>query len=185
MNLAQPLAAAVYRHGRPLCMTDAWCILAAALTRDALAELGIESTPLEVSMIFYNAQMVECIRTGRQPDLTDDSPTAPWSVGAEATPDSIAPAHVVTWVPAWSAYIDPSAHQFARPFRGIDVGPAAWLDAEPPPEWGEWEHDDGGRTIIRPTTYDHFRRTRNWRDRHSLTVAKILADIEAVRSHTM
>lgn len=179
------VALSVHEHARPAMVSESWCVNAAALVRDVMREIGIPSYAKCCDVSHMNAAYV-ALGHEHEPDLFPDCPfpaegdgSQPFIMTARAhgQPEreyDIAPkdhpggnldGHVLTYVPDWSAWIDPSAPQFDRPqHRVLFPAPVAWLDS--PPEGRCYARDDGGMTAILPTESRRFHNSSAWRTRN-------------------
>lgn len=178
------VAVAIHDAAAYLMAEPSWCVNAAAIATHVLRGLGEKSWPVQCTVLHMNVPYVERVEAGESeesfPAWRDAVPGDPYCVWARAMPreqsrldpEQIDAArrrgreglagHVVTWVPAWTSYIDPSAGQFAKPVHGIELGPTAWQGAYEPPAESFWERPDGGLSIIRPTALRGFTTTPAW-----------------------
>lgn len=161
-----------------------WCVNAAAIATHVMRELGERSWPVQCTVLHMNAQYAERVEAGEReedfPRWSEAKPGDPYCVWAQAMTRDTArrneaqrahaarigrdslPGHVVTWVPAWAAYLDPSADQFHKPAHGIELEPLAWRGANEPPAETHWLRPDGGRSIIVPTQHRGFATALAW-----------------------
>jgi hypothetical protein len=176
--------------------TDRWCVNAAALCRFTLQRLAVKSYPVHAEVMHLNAAATEHLRmttheapAGYRPPLVPDgqepfmiyarlSVVAPDDIGAEdsSSPDGLA-GHLLTYVPTWGAYLDPSAHQFTRGEHGVELPPGhVWHGVPDPPPDQSWQRPDGGVSAITPTGLRRFRHAPGWqrRDYHAAMVDEIL-----------
>lgn len=184
---SEQVVEAVHDACRPEMATDRWCINAAAITRLVLRELRVPGWPVQCTIEHMNAAYAEHVRSGRSeaelPNYWDAKPGEPYAIWAQAVTQARAsampwqaqdglPGHVVTWVPLWGCYLDPSADQFSRPAYGIELGPCCW-QAKPPPEPAQYLRDDGGVTILLPTRLRGFTSAGAWRHRNDRTTRQL------------
>lgn len=191
------VSTAIWAVSRPLMQTDRWCVNAASICRAVLRELRVPSWPVHAEVMHLNAAYAEALReqTGEQPDGYEARPVWPGQtpymtyarldvissndVGAAenaASPDGLA-GHVLTFVPAWRCYLDPSGHQFTREPHGIVIPPGhAWEGIEAPAPRA-WQRPDGGVTAIEPTGLKRFKNAPGWQVKpyHALLTREVMA----------
>jgi hypothetical protein len=197
---AEKIAEAVYEACRPWMREEAFCINAAAVTRLVLPAYDVQSWPVQVTALHANEAYYRYVEEGGDeallPAYWDAEPGDPYCVWARAEPTWKArtsadqldadrrrgrpglPGHVVTWVPAWSCYLDPTAGQFSRPERGIELGPTVWDAEAPPPVPSQWLRRDGGVSVIYPTDLKGYAHSGAWRHRNDSTTRQLAADAE-------
>lgn len=172
------VAEKIHEHARPSMIDDHWCINAAAITRDVLRELGVTSYAVAADAIHMNAAYVHAMKEVERTGVVPADPPEgqlPYLVAARVDGDFDGfnvkgpepkgqpfNGHVITFVPAWVCYLDPSADQFARPDQGIELTPGAWTDANEPFESSMWSRLDGGWSIITPKRSRSFVNTPAW-----------------------
>lgn len=178
------VAVAIHDAAAYLMADASWCVNAAAIATHVLRGLGEKSWPVQATVLHMNAPYVERVSAGESEDsfpawheAGPGDPYCVWarsmtSAAARLDPEQIATArrrgrdglagHVVTWVPAWASYIDPSADQFTKPEHGIELEPTAWQGANEPPAESHYERPDGGLSIIVPTTMRGFATSPAW-----------------------
>lgn len=181
------VARAIHDACRPHMAFASWCVNAAAVARLVYRELGEQSWPVQVTVIHMNRPYREHVEAGRpESELTpwdEAQPGDPYCTWASAMTPAEArvspwqldanrragrpglPGHVLTWVPSWSSYIDPSADQFHRPEHGILLEPCAWRYITKPERPGAFDRDDGGLTAIVPTRLRGFVDSGAWMHR--------------------
>jgi hypothetical protein len=187
------VSTAVHAVARPLMETDRWCINAASITRMVLHALGVKSYPVHAEVMHLNARYALAVAPeDYEPDQAfPPGGHPPWMTYARLTPigaDDIGAentgsptgldGHVLTYAPAWRAYLDPSGNQFSRPERGIVIPPGqVWPDTPPPPAQAVYQRGDLGISIIEPTGLRGFINASGWRrkDYHVDLTREILA----------
>lgn len=203
MTPGELLARALYDACRPRMREEGFCINAAAVARLVLRELHVKSWPVQCTVIHANRAYAEHVAAGRPEaelgpwwEATGDDPYCTWAQAevewkARSSPHQIEasaraghqglPGHVVTWVPSWHGYLDPTAGQFTRPEHGIELEPCFWPDALPPPVIGEWRREDGGTTVIWPTELRGYAHAGAWLLRNdSINVDLARQTLEAI-----
>lgn len=184
MDDAERVAAAIHEAAAHRMGDASWCINAAAIATHVLRALGQKSWPVQCTVLHMNATYADGVARGM-----DEATFTPWSEAEPGDPycvwaqsmtrsaarldeaqrahaqrvgrDGLA-GHVVTYVPGWTAYIDPSAGQFTKPAHSIELGPCAWQGAPAPPEVGHWQRLDGGLSVILPTPLRVFAASPAW-----------------------
>jgi len=187
-DLSAEVSMATWAVARPFMATDRWCVNAASITKRVLDHLGVKSFPVHAEVMHLNEAYARHAEPSR-PLPPADSPD-PYMVYARleligvsdievedaSSPEGL-PGHVITYVPAWRAYLDPSGHQFNRPDHGIVIPfGAVWHLAPAPPAPGVWERPDGGVSIIEPTGSRRFVHAPGWqrRDYHDAMAREIV-----------
>jgi hypothetical protein len=189
------VSTAIWAVARPLMATDRWCVNAARLCKEVLRELAVPSYPVHAEVIHLNAAAAEQVRPpgspppdGYTPPVLDPdqqpymiyarlSVISRGDIGAEdsSSPDGL-PGHVLTYVPSWRCYLDPSAHQFARPEHGVELPPGhVWGGLERVREHG-WQRPDGGVSTISPTGLRRFTLAPGWQPKpyHALVAREVI-----------
>jgi len=187
-DLSIQVSTATWAVARPLMQTDRWCVNAAAITKLVLAQLGVKSYPVHAEVMHLNAAAAHGADGSRPlPPADSADPYMVYArldnlgaddIGAEDanSPEGLA-GHVLTFVPEWRCYLDPSGHQFTRPDWSIVVPVGAvWHSAPEPPAPAVWERPDGGVSVIEPTRSRRFVHAAGWkrRDYHDVMAREIV-----------
>lgn len=182
-HLPTDVACAIYDASQHLMADRSWCINAAAIATHVLRALGVKGWPVQCTVLHANAAYATIMGTPAEESLPpwwEAEPGDPYCVWAQAMTQTKArtdasqldanarsgheglPGHVLTWVPEWRAWLDPSAEQFTKREHGILLAPCAWPDAQGPPRGDSWKRPDDGLTGIMPTSVRGFATTRAW-----------------------